>query len=86
MASRYNWGIVSNATQTGNEKMKITTEQLNAVATLLNTTDKNLVISYVIGTLVNEGGMSVKEAYEAVWGEGSYDQMAGMVYDMLKAA
>lgn len=83
-------GIVKAVKQTtpanGNEAMKVTTEQLNLVATLLDTEDKSAVLSVVIGTLVKEGGMSVREAVDAVFGEGGYDKLASEVYASLKAA
>lgn len=66
--------------------MQITTAQLNEVATLLNTTDKNVVFSAVIHTLVKAGGVAVDVAFEMVFGEGSYQRFAGQVYDALRAA
>jgi len=64
--------------------MKISKEQLNQVAELLGTTDKNVAISAVIKTLV-DAGMSVKEAFESTFGEGSYAKMAEEIYDSLNA-
>ena len=73
-------------TQPTNESktMTITTEQLNAVATLLNTTDKKLVFSVCIKTLV-EAGASVREAVDAVLGTGRFDDIASEVYESLTA-
>ena len=73
-------------TQPTNESktMTITTEQLNAVATLLNTTDKKLVLSVCIKTLV-EAGASVREAVDAVLGAGRFDDIASEVYESLTA-
>ena len=73
-------------TQPTNESktMTITTEQLNAVATLLNTTDKKLVLSVCIKTLV-EAGASVREAVDAVLGTGRFDDIASEVYESLTA-
>lgn len=65
--------------------MQVTAQQLNAVASLLNTTDKNLVISMVIRSMVHDHGVSVKEAVDAVFGEGGYEKLSSEVYDMLKA-
>jgi hypothetical protein len=73
-------------TQPTNESktMTITTEQLNAVATLLNTTDKNLVFSVCIKTLV-DAGASVREAVDAVLGTGRFDDIVSEVYESLTA-
>ena len=60
-------------------------EMLNQLAALLNTTDKNLVISVAIKALV-EQGLTVRAAYDAVLGAVAYEKMAGQVYDELKAA
>ena len=64
--------------------MKISKEQLNQVAELLGTTDKNVVISAVIKTFV-DAGMSVKDAFDSAFGEGSYNKMASEIYDSLNA-
>lgn len=32
-----------------------------------------------------EEGISVREAYDQVFGAGAYDKLAGMIYDELKA-
>jgi len=64
--------------------MQITTEQLNAVAALLNTTDKNLVFSVCIKTLV-DAGVSVRDAVDAVLGTGRFDDIASDIYSKLTA-
>jgi hypothetical protein len=64
--------------------MQITTEQLNAVAALLNTTDKNLVFSVCIKTLV-DAGMDVATATDAVLGAGRFMEIANAVYEGLTA-
>jgi hypothetical protein len=65
-------------------KMKVTTEQLNAVANLLNTTDKGMVFAVCIKTLV-DAGLSVRESTEAVLGAGRFDEIANQVYSNLTA-
>jgi hypothetical protein len=35
---------------------------------------------------LNEQGLTAKQAFEVIFGEGSYEKMAGQVYDALKAA
>lgn len=62
----------------------ISTTTLNQVAALLNTTDKNAVFTVVIGTLIQKG-MDVKVAIDSVFGEGSYEKMAGQIYEALRA-
>jgi hypothetical protein len=64
--------------------MTITTEQLNAVAALLNTTDKNVIFSVCIKTLV-ESGATILEAVDAVLGTGRFDDIASEVYESLTA-
>ena len=61
----------------------ITAATLNKVAALLNTTDKNLVISVAIKTLV-DAGVDLRDAFDAVLGEGAYMKMAGQVYHQLR--
>ena len=58
---------------------------LNQVAELLKTTDKNLVISAVLKTLMSTG-IAVDVAYDMVFGEGAYQKFAGDVYNALRAA
>lgn len=64
--------------------MQITAEQMNQVAELIGTTDKNVVISAIIKTLV-DAGMAVSEAFDAVMGQGAYVKMAGNIYGELRA-
>ncbi len=64
--------------------MQITTEQLNAVAALLGTTDKNLVFSVCIKTLV-DAGMDIADATDAVLGVGRFMEIASAVYEELTA-
>lgn len=65
--------------------MQITAATLNKIAAMLNTTDKNAVITVAIGTLV-KSGVDVQTAMDAVLGQGAYMKMAGEVYDALRAA
>ena len=75
----------SNATQTRTRKRTmITTEQLNAVAAMIGTTDKNLVFTACIKTLV-AAGMDVKLAMEFVLGKNNVDSMISDLYDGLRA-
>ena len=64
--------------------MQITATQLNQVAELIGTTDKNVVFSAVIKTLV-EAGMSLDAAFDMLFGEGSFKKFAGNVYDAMRA-
>lgn len=64
--------------------MQITATQLNQVAELIGTTDKNVVFSAVIKTLV-EAGMGFDAAFDMLFGEGSFKKSAGNVYDALRA-
>ena len=66
------------------KKTMITTEQLNAVAAMIGTTDKNLVFTACIKTLV-ASGMDVKLAMEFVLGKNNVDAMIGDLYDGLRA-
>jgi len=63
--------------------MTITANTLNKIADLLNTTDKNAVLTYAVGTLV-KSGVDIKDAMDAVFGEGAYMKMAGQVYHQLR--
>ncbi len=63
--------------------MQITNTQLNQVAALLNTTDKNTVLTVAVGTLV-KAGVDIKDAMDAVFGEGAYMKLAGQVYHQLR--
>ena len=64
--------------------MQITATQLNQVAELIGTTDKNVVYSAVIKTLV-EAGVSLDVAFDTLFGEGSFKKFSGNVYDALRA-
>lgn len=57
---------------------------LNAIAAELNTTDKNLCISVAISMLV-KSGVAVDAAFELLFGEGSFKEFTGSVYDALRA-
>lgn len=57
---------------------------LNQVANLLGTTDKNVVFSAVLKTLV-ENGVAMNVAFDHLFGEGSYKKFAGEVYHALRA-
>jgi len=61
----------------------ITAQQLNSVAELLGTTDKNIIFSAIIKTLV-DAGLPMAQAFDALFGEGAYSKFAGDVYDALK--
>lgn len=63
----------------------ITTQQLNQVAELLGTTDKNAVIGAVLKTLI-DARMSVDAAFDGVFGAGAYLQFAGEIHAALTAA
>lgn len=63
----------------------ITADTLNQVAALLQTTDKNTVFTVVVGTLLKQG-VDIKVAVELLFGEGSFEKMAGQIYDALRAA
>lgn len=52
----------------------MSTEQLNAVASLLNTTDKNLVFTTCIKFLMEEG-LTASQAIEAVLGPKALKQL-----------
>jgi len=67
----------------------MTTEQLNAVANLLESqgikATKEMVFSVCIRTLV-EAGASVRDAIDTVLGHGRYDELAETIYNELTAA
>jgi hypothetical protein len=63
--------------------MQITTAQLNQVAALIGTTDKNVVFSAVLKTLT-EAGVRIDTAFDMLFGDGSFKQFAGNVYDALR--
>jgi alpha/beta superfamily hydrolase len=59
-------------------------ELLNAIAAEIGTNDKNIVISAAIAALMDQG-LTIRAAYEAVFGAGAFDQMAGNLYDAMRA-
>lgn len=61
----------------------ITTEQLNQVAGLLGTRDRNVVFSAILKTLT-DGGVAVDVAFDMLFGAGAYRRFAGRVYDALQ--
>lgn len=63
----------------------MTATQLNQAAALLNTTDKNVVITACIKALITNG-MEVSQAFDHVLGAGQFDEMTSKLYDELKAA
>lgn len=65
--------------------MSKATELLNAIAESLNITDKNTCINVAMAMLVKEGGISVESAFELLFGEGSWVQFCGNIYDALHA-
>lgn len=54
-------------------------ELLNEVAAVLNITDKNVVITATIKSLIDIG-FTVKESWEMVFGDGSYEKLASDVW------
>lgn len=64
--------------------MQITAEQLNAAAKLIGTTDKSVVFSAVLKTLV-DAGVAVDVAFDMLFGDGAYKRFAGIVYAALRA-
>jgi len=65
--------------------MTFTAQQLNEVANLLGTTDKNVVFSAVLKTML-KSGIEVDVAFDMLFGEGAYKRFAGEVYHALRAA
>lgn len=62
----------------------IDTVTLNQVAASLGTTDKNVVFSAILKTLV-DAGISVDVAFDHVFGPGSYTELANTLYAKLTA-
>jgi len=62
-----------------------TATQLNKVAEIIGTTDKNVVFSVVIKSLT-DSGVDIKVAFDMLFGEGAYMKFAGQIYDALRAA
>lgn len=75
--------FISSTQQPTKEAKMITTEQLNKVAEIIGTNDKNVVIAVVLKTLI-DNGMGVAEAYEEVFGAGSYQKLTGQVWEALQ--
>ena len=59
-------------------------ELLNTIAAELGTEDKNACISIAIKMLV-DSGKTVREAFEIIFGEGSYEKMAEKIYSSLRS-
>ncbi len=58
--------------------------RLREVAELIGASDKNMVFSAVLKTLV-EGGISIDAAFDGLFGDGAFKQFAGNVYDALRS-
>jgi len=56
------------------------TEALNKIAKLLQTTDKNLVITAAIKSSI-ESGLSVDQAIDFVLGEGTFKSIANSLWE-----
>lgn len=65
--------------------IQVTAKMLNDVAALLGTDDKTVVISAVIKTLVDEGA-TVRDAYEAIFGKGSFKRLSDATWAAARAA
>jgi uncharacterized membrane protein YdfJ with MMPL/SSD domain len=65
--------------------MQITANQLNQIAALIGTTDRQVVISAAIKFLT-DAGMALDAAFDAVFGEGAYVRMAGDLQAAMTAA
>lgn len=79
--------VFMGGTQRGAElenKMSKATELLNAIAEELNTTDKNLCINVALSMMVKTG-VAIDEAFDMLFGEGSYKRFAGQVYDAMRS-
>lgn len=57
---------------------------LNSIAKALNTTDKAVVINTAIAMLIKQG-LPVQKAFDLIMGEGAYRELAGQVYEALRA-
>lgn len=64
--------------------MRKAAELLNMIASELKTEDKNACIGVAIKMLV-DAGATVKEAFDAIFGEGQYENMAGDIHNALRA-
>lgn len=61
----------------------------NEIAAKGDTTDEqeiyNTSISILIKMLMEAGGITIREAFDMVLGEGAYEKMTGDLYDKLRA-
>lgn len=64
--------------------MQITATQLNQVANLIGSTDKNTVLTVALGVLV-KSGVAIDVAMNAVFGEGAYEKLAADVWAAARA-
>ena len=62
----------------------ITTAQLNQVAELIGTTDKNLVFAAVLKTLT-DAGIAANIAFDMLFGNGAFEKFAGDLHGALNA-
>jgi hypothetical protein len=67
------------------DTMQITANQLNQIAALIGTNDRQVVISTAIKFLT-DAGMALDAAFDAVFGEGAYVRMAGDLQAAMTAA
>ncbi len=70
--------------QRQNEMNTITTAQLNQVAELIGTTDKNAIFSAVLTTLTS-AGIAVNVAFDMLFGAGAFEKFAGDLHGALNA-
>jgi hypothetical protein len=61
----------------------MTTDELNAAAKIIGTTDKNTVFAMCVKTLI-DAGFDHETAFDRVLGAGSYEKFAGNLYDALR--
>ena len=52
--------------------------------TQLTTEEKSLAITQAIRHLVHNEGKTVREAYDSIFGKGSYDELLTFTYNSLK--
>lgn len=62
----------------------MTAAELSQVAAILGTTDKNVVFSFCIKTLI-DAGVPVRDAFDRVLGEGRWNEMANDLYERFNA-
>lgn len=65
--------------------MTTATNLLNAIATELNATDKEMVINVALAMIVKTG-VAADAAFDLLLGEGAWLRFSGHVYDALRAA